>query len=97
MMRNYSDLITKDRLRASEREELPLSVEYESNKSRILFCAPFRRLQQKAQVFSLEPNAAVRSRLTHSLEAAYIGRFISGMTDDYALETYQLLSGIRVR
>ena len=77
-MPDYSKLITEARLRDSESgTELPLSIAYESNKSRILFSAPFRRLQQKAQVFSLEPNAAVRSRLTHSLEAAYIGRFIS--------------------
>jgi dGTPase len=34
-------------------------------------------LQQKAQVFSMEPNAAVRSRLTHSLEVSQIGRYIA--------------------
>jgi dGTPase len=43
----------------------------------VLFSAPFRRLQNKAQVFSLESNAAVRSRLTHSLEVSSIGRFVA--------------------
>lgn len=49
----------------------------ESDRGRVLYSAAFRRLQQKAQVFSLEPNAAVRSRLTHSLEVSQVGRYIS--------------------
>ncbi|WP_201768762.1 hypothetical protein [Vibrio anguillarum] len=39
--------------------------------------AAVRRLQQKTQVFPLESNAAVRSRLTHSLEVQQVGRYIS--------------------
>jgi len=49
-----------------------------SDRSRIIFSSPFRRLQQKAQVFSLEDNSNVRSRLTHSLEVADAGRRIAG-------------------
>lgn len=49
----------------------------ESDKGRIINSSAFRRLQQKAQVFSLESNAAVRTRLTHSFEVAQIGRFIA--------------------
>ena len=45
-----------------------------SDRSRILYCPAFRRLQQKAQVFSLETNSNVRSHLTHSLEVADLGR-----------------------
>lgn len=50
-----------------------LNEEFTSDKNRIIFSPPFRRLQQKAQVFSLETNASVRSRLTHTLEVATIG------------------------
>ena len=39
---------------------------FESDRGRILNSAAIRRLQQKTQVFPLERNAAVRSRLTHS-------------------------------
>src|SRR5262249_18295837 len=49
----------------------------DADRGRVLFCAPFRRLQNKAQVFSLETNASVRSRLTHSLEVSSIGRFVA--------------------
>ena len=51
--------------------------EFYSDKSRIIYSSSFRRLQQKAQVFSLEPNSNVRTRLTHSLEVADIGRIIT--------------------
>lgn len=48
----------------------------ESDRGRIINSAAVRRLQQKTQVFPLERNAAVRSRLTHSLEVQQVGRFI---------------------
>lgn len=48
----------------------------ESDRGRIVHSAAVRRLQQKTQVFPLERNAAVRSRLTHSLEVQQTGRFI---------------------
>jgi dGTPase len=49
---------------------------FESDRGRIINSAAVRRLQQKTQVFPLERNAAVRSRLTHSLEVQQVGRFI---------------------
>ena len=49
---------------------------FESDRGRVLNSAAIRRLQQKTQVFPLEKNSAVRSRLTHSLEVMQVGRFI---------------------
>lgn len=49
---------------------------FESDRGRIINSAAVRRLQQKTQVFPLERNSAVRSRLTHSLEVQQVGRFI---------------------
>lgn len=49
---------------------------FESDRGRIINSAAIRRLQQKTQVFPLERNAAVRSRLTHSLEVQQVGRYI---------------------
>ncbi|MGK9065162.1 dGTPase [Stutzerimonas chloritidismutans] len=58
-------------------DDLSLVVDQlESDRGRIINSAAIRRLQQKTQVFPLERNAAVRSRLTHSLEVQQTGRFI---------------------
>lgn len=51
--------------------------ETESNRGRILQSQAVRWLQQKTQVFPLEINAAVRTRLTHSLEVQQTGRFLA--------------------
>lgn len=51
--------------------------ELRKDRSRIIHCSSFRRLQQKAQVFSLESNANIRSRLTHTIEVADIARTIA--------------------
>lgn len=54
-----------------------ITYQCESDRGRIINSAAVRRLQQKTQVFPLERNAAVRSRLTHSLEVMQVGRFIA--------------------
>lgn len=56
-------------------EDLDASVE--SDRGRIVSSPAFRRLQKRTQVFPLELNAAVRSRLTHSLEVQQTSRFIA--------------------
>lgn len=54
-----------------------ISRQFESDRGRIINSAAIRRLQQKTQVFPLERNAAVRSRLTHSMEVQQVGRHIA--------------------
>jgi dGTPase len=71
------DLLKEDRLRGSTRGQRGILIASESDKGRVINSAAFRRLQQKAQVFPLEPNAAVRTRLTHSIEVSQIGRHIA--------------------
>nr|WP_244325720.1 dGTPase [Shewanella aestuarii] len=56
--------------------------QFESDRGRIINSAAIRRLQQKTQVFPLERNAAVRSRLTHSLEVQQVGRYICQLICD---------------
>ncbi|EST59730.1 dGTPase [Proteus cibi] len=58
-------------------DEIQVSRQFESDRGRIINSAAIRRLQQKTQVFPLETNSAVRSRLTHSLEVQQIGRYIA--------------------
>lgn len=73
----YHRLLQATRRRPSEVTSRDLEEEASADRGRVLFSAPFRRLQNKAQVFSLETNAAVRSRLTHSLEVSSIGGLVA--------------------
>lgn len=74
---DYRQLISATRQRDSTvSEKRSIDQESESDRGRVIFSSPLRRLQQKAQVYSLEDNAAVRSRLTHSLEVAQTGRWL---------------------
>lgn len=60
----------------SKREENDGRNPFDSDHDRIIFSSPFRRLQDKAQVFPLERSDFVRTRLTHSLEVASIAKSI---------------------
>lgn len=73
-MNDYTTKIT------THREFYPssdLDWSVESDRGRIISAPAFRRLQKRTQVFALELNAAVRSRLTHSLEVSQTARFIA--------------------
>ncbi len=66
----------------------PFMVDYD----RIVFSAPFRRLQDKTQVHPLPQSDYVRRRLTHSLEVSCIGRSL-GIEIGYFLKEQGLLPG----
>jgi len=73
-MIDYSKKFTLDR------EFYPLKsidASIESDRGRILSAPAFRRLQKRTQVFALELNASIRTRLTHSLEVGQTARFIA--------------------
>jgi len=78
--RTYAQLLSPHRLRPTSIAGRTPELESLSDTGRIIASSAFRRLQTKAQVFSLERNAAVRTRLTHSLEVATFGQFIAERT-----------------
>lgn len=51
-----------------------LASSFDSDYRRVVKSDAFRRLQDKTQVFPLERNDFVRTRLTHSLEVAVVAR-----------------------
>ncbi|MEM6814169.1 MAG: dGTP triphosphohydrolase [Bacteroidota bacterium] len=60
--------------------------EFQRDYDRCLFSTPVRRLQDKAQVFPLEPNDSVRTRLTHSLEVSNLSRAIAERVGEKLIE-----------
>lgn len=49
-------------------------TEFDRDYGRAVFSSPVRRLQDKAQVFPMDPTDAVRTRLTHSMEVSSVAR-----------------------
>lgn len=61
----------EDRFSGNQKEA---RSEFQRDYDRIIFSSPFRRLQNKTQVFPLPGSVFVHNRLTHSLEVASVGR-----------------------
>lgn len=55
----------------------PYRSDFERDRDRIIHCSAFRRLEGKAQVFTPGLDDYYRTRLTHSIEVAQIGRTIA--------------------
>ena len=61
---------------------------FEQDFDRIIFSHPFRKLQDKTQVFPLPEDDFVHTRLTHSLEVSVVGRSLAKNAGNYLLEKY---------
>jgi len=62
--------------------EMPGRTHFQRDYDRLIFSSPFRRLQNKTQVFPLPGSVFVHNRLTHSLEVASVGRSMGSMVVD---------------
>jgi len=76
MSMQWTQLLCADRLgrESKPRPKDRARSEFRRDADRITFSTAFRRLQDKTQVFPLADNDYVRTRLTHSLEVASVGR-----------------------
>ncbi|MBQ4277135.1 MAG: dNTP triphosphohydrolase [Bacteroidaceae bacterium] len=87
---HWSQLISNKRL---GQEELHVRkaddrTEFHRDYDRLIFSAPFRRLQNKTQVFPLPGSIFVHNRLTHSLEVASVGRSLGDDTSRRLIERH---------
>lgn len=67
---DWGRLITNKRFGKEEkyRENKEYRTDFQRDFDRLIFSAPFRRMQNKTQVFPLPGSIFVHNRLTHSLE-----------------------------
>lgn len=73
---NWQQLISNKRFGLEQIHEFRKDdrSEFQRDYDRLIFSAPFRRLQNKTQVFPLPGSVFVHNRLTHSLEVSCVGR-----------------------
>ena len=72
---HWQQLISNKRLGQENRHAVQHGgrPEFKRDYDRLVFSAPFRRMQNKTQVFPLPGSVFVHNRLTHSLEVASVG------------------------
>lgn len=91
----WSRLLTTKRLgleRYHSTNESEHRGDFERDYDRLIFSSPFRRLQNKTQVFPLPGSIFVHNRLTHSLEVACVGRSLANNVSRAITERYGELS-----
>lgn len=73
---NWNQLICDKRLGMEEfhDDHHHTRSDFQRDYDRLIFSSPFRRLQNKTQVFPLPGSIFVHNRLTHSLEVSSVGR-----------------------
>ncbi|WP_372775981.1 deoxyguanosinetriphosphate triphosphohydrolase [Mangrovibacterium sp.] len=79
---NWNQLISTRRLGSlptTDGNDLYSRTQFQRDYDRIIFSSPFRRMQNKTQVFPLPGSIFVHNRLTHSLEVASVGRTLGSM------------------
>lgn len=91
---DWGRLITNKRFGKEEkyRENKEYRTDFQRDFDRLIFSAPFRRMQNKTQVFPLPGSIFVHNRLTHSLEVSSVGRSLG---TDVARELQQLHPELR--
>jgi dGTPase len=86
----WNKLLSGQRLGREKYREDAYRASFQRDFDRIIFSSAFRRLQDKTQVFPLAESDYVRTRLTHSLEVACVGRSLGAIVGGKITEKYDL-------
>lgn len=85
---NWNQLLSTKR--TGQENNVPIThdrTQFQRDYDRLIFSSPFRRLQDKTQVFALPGSVFVHNRLTHSLEVACVGRSLGNNIATRLLKT----------
>ncbi|MBQ5642895.1 MAG: deoxyguanosinetriphosphate triphosphohydrolase [Bacteroidaceae bacterium] len=86
---NWAQLLSNKRLgQEHQPHQADDRTEFQRDYDRLIFSAPFRRLQNKTQVFPLPGSIFVHNRLTHSLEVSSVGRSLGNDVSRALLERH---------
>ena len=90
-MMNWDSLICDKRFGLEhyhDPKKSALRSDFRRDYDRLVFSSPFRRLQNKTQVFPLPGSIFVHNRLTHSMEVACVGKSLADRVADALRERY---------
>jgi dGTPase len=86
---NWTDLLSGKRFGMEEfHERKHERTDFQRDYDRLVFSSPFRRLQNKTQVFPLPGSIFVHNRLTHSLEVSCVGRSLGNNVTKELINRY---------
>lgn len=95
MNQTMSEMMHWDRLLSGRRfgmeeyhERRHERTDFQRDYDRLIFSSPFRRLQNKTQVFPLPGHIFVHNRLTHSLEVSCVGRSLGNNVAKGLMQKY---------
>ncbi len=74
----YATAVETSRGRQIHEDESDFRSPFQRDRDRIIHASAFRRLKHKTQVFVEHEGDSYRTRLTHSIEVAQVGRTIAG-------------------
>jgi len=89
---NWNQLLSTKRTGQEERinDTKHHRTQFQRDYDRLIFSSPFRRLQDKTQVFPLPGSIFVHNRLTHSLEVASVGRSLGHNITEFLLNELKI-------
>lgn len=88
---NWRKLLCEERERGTtSNKSTTYHNEFDKDYSRIVYSSSVRRLQDKAQVFPMQENDFTRTRLTHSIEVASLGKSLAWGIGEWLMESGEL-------
>ena len=93
---NWINLLSAQRPDGKPADPHATRSAFEQDFDRIIFSYPFRRLQDKTQVFPLPKEDFVHTRLTHSLEVSSVGRSLGKRAGEVLVQRHPQLQQVGI-